>query len=185
MNPPAVVDTNVLLVASGAHDEAGPECVRNCASVLSQFFTDKRRLVLDRAQEILKEYESNVDWRGQPSLAKEMLIWIYTNQANPSRIDLVDLTPVPDKRRYAEFPQHEGLASFDPSDRKFVAVAAAHPERPPIYQAADSKWVGWQPALKESGIDVKFVCARQIREAYRKKMGNKRRSPPGQAKGKK
>jgi hypothetical protein len=185
VSPPAVVDTNVLLVASGAHARAGQKCIESCAEVLEQFFEDRLRLVLDRSQEILREYESNVDWQGQPSMAKEFLKWIYTNQANDSRIDQVELTPVAAERRYQEFPDHDGLTSFDRSDRKFVAVAAAHHERPPIYQATDSKWVGWQSALNASGIEVRFVCAQQIRAVYQKKMGKKRKSTSGKSKGKK
>ncbi len=44
------------------------------------------------------------------------------------------------------------------SDRKFVAVANAHPDKPPIMHATDSKWWAWKDALKDVGITVHFLC---------------------------
>jgi hypothetical protein len=60
------------------------------------------------------------------------------------------------------FPDDPDLAQFDPSDRKFVAVAAAHPERPPILQAADSKWLAWEKPLRRHDITVEFLCPDDI-----------------------
>ncbi|MEZ4433819.1 MAG: hypothetical protein R3F65_15550 [bacterium] len=68
---------------------------------------------------------------------------------------------------FVEFPAHPKLAGFDRSDRKFVATAAGHAApHPPIVQAADSKWVGWAPALAEVGIAVEFVCRGDIQKTY-------------------
>jgi hypothetical protein len=63
------------------------------------------------------------------------------------------------------------LADFDAPDRKFVAVAAAHADRPPILQAADSKWLDWQDALKEHGITVELLCPQDIRRFHANKFG--------------
>lgn len=51
---------------------------------------------------------------------------------------------------------------YDPSDRKFLAVAAAHPDRPPVLQALDSKWWGWRAALAPSDVTIHFVCLADI-----------------------
>jgi hypothetical protein len=51
---------------------------------------------------------------------------------------------------------------YDPSDQKFLAVAAAHPDRPPILQALDSKWWGWQSALGAIGVTIDFLCPGEI-----------------------
>jgi hypothetical protein len=72
---------------------------------------------------------------------------------------------------YEEFPAVEGLEDFDPADRKFVAVACAHPERPPVLQGLDSKWWGWRTALAAAGVVVRFVCESEIRGAYARKAG--------------
>lgn len=79
----------------------------------------------------------------------------------------IELDPPHD---FVEFPDHEDLADVDPSDRKFVAVANAHRDKPPIIEATDSKWWGWKDALEECGITVEFVCLDQVEEVYRRKM---------------
>ncbi|MGM8715131.1 hypothetical protein [Enterobacter hormaechei] len=71
-----------------------------------------------------------------------------------------------------EFPEHQGLENFDISDRKFVAVSNAHPKKPCIYQAVDSKWWGWKNALAEVGIEVHFMDENYIQAIYQRKMGN-------------
>lgn len=79
---------------------------------------------------------------------------------------------------FVEFPNHPELQKFDRSDRKFVAVSVAHPDQPPILQAADSKWWGWKEALAECGITVIFLCSDGIAEKYAKKMGDRGRMLP-------
>ena len=54
---------------------------------------------------------------------------------------------------------------------KFLAVAAAHEEHPPILQAFDSKWWGWRDALAQVGISVHFLCKHEIAEKHAAKMG--------------
>ena len=77
---------------------------------------------------------------------------------------------------YAEFPDAALQPRFDASDRKFAAVANAHHAKPPIWQAADSKWLdGWQ-ALLAQGVKVEFLCPEDVRAAHRKKFP-KRRAP--------
>ena len=47
---------------------------------------------------------------------------------------------------------------FDPADRKFIAVALAHPEKPPILQAVDSQWWDFRDAFRRNGVIVEFIC---------------------------
>ena len=54
------------------------------------------------------------------------------------------------------------LSSFDPDDRKFVAVANAHPGKPPIMEATDRQWWGWKEALHDAGITVHFLCPEYV-----------------------
>jgi hypothetical protein len=65
------------------------------------------------------------------------------------------------------------LADFDPSDKKFVAVAIACSENPSILQATDCKWIKWAPSLKEKGIEVKFLCPDYVKANYEKKSKRK------------
>ncbi len=84
--------------------------------------------------------------------------------------DRVKIKPVKDiAGDFEEFPRHDGLKEFDLADRKFVAVSIAHPKRPVILQATDTKWWGWKEALAECGVRVDFLCATEIEESYKRK----------------
>jgi hypothetical protein len=52
-----------------------------------------------------------------------------------------------------------------------VAVAAAHPEKPTIFQAADSKWVDWSVPLADHGVIVDFLCKQDIHRFRQNKVG--------------
>ena len=49
------------------------------------------------------------------------------------------------------------LISTD-DDRKFVAVACAHPGQPSILQAVDSKWSNFLGALTQHGVTIEYLC---------------------------
>ena len=55
------------------------------------------------------------------------------------------------------------VSRFDPDDRKFIAVALAHSEKPPILQAVDSAWWNYRDALRQNGITIDFICEDDIR----------------------
>jgi hypothetical protein len=97
---------------------------------------------------------------------------VHNNRGWQHLVEAVAITPKEtEPRDFAEFPNHPGLSTFDPSDRKFVAVANAHPGKPPILQATDSKWVGWNEALNACDIKVDFLCPNEIRKTYDHKCG--------------
>ena len=75
--------------------------------------------------------------------------------------------------RYAEFPDAALEPQFDAPDRKFAAVANAHPDKPAVWQAADSKWLDWWPALDVKGVRVDFLCPDDACRFYAKKFPNK------------
>lgn len=95
--------------------------------------------------------------------------WVHDNQWGFSQEDRVVISK--DGDTYNEFPNHDGLSGFDVSDKKFVAVANAHPKKPPILQATDSKWWGWKEALAEVGITVRFLCPDYAEAKYKEKIG--------------
>jgi hypothetical protein len=165
----SVVDTNVILVANGQHGNVGPNCVAACALRL-QTIMAKQRIAMDDAFEILREYQNKTSPKTSNRPRDAFVKWALQNNANPKKCDLVKLTPH-DERGYDSFPEDARLANFDPPDRKFVAVSAAHEDHPPILQAADSKWIGWESALKEHGIAVEFLCPDDIQLFHEKKFG--------------
>lgn len=172
MKAPVVVDTNVPIAASDRSAQASPDCVLGCQEAVLELMADRRRLVLDDDGLILKEYGANLSPSGQPGLGDKFLKWVLTNWANTERCDLVAITAMSaNGRGFEEFPDAPGLEDFDVSDRKFVAVAKAHAESPPILQALDSKWWGWKDALAGAGILVEFLCAADVQTLYERKFG--------------
>jgi hypothetical protein len=170
-----VVDTNVPLTANGAAD-ASPDCVMACVDALMEILSDKRPLVIDDDRRILREYMRKLSPSGQPGLGDGFLKWVLTNQANPSRCVQVSITPRShDEDHFEEFPDDPDLSSFDRADRKFVAVACAHPECPPILEALDTKWWGWREALARAGVTVTFLCQDEIQMRYEQKFGRRGR----------
>jgi hypothetical protein len=165
-----VIDTNVALAANSQAD-VSKECVLACIKQLEKIM-QQGGLALDDKWLILREYMHKLSSSGQPGMGDKFLKWVLTNQRNPSRCTQVSITPKPeDPLDFLEFPAHPQLQQFDRADRKFVAVSIKHPGHPPILQAADSKWWGWQQALAECGIRVIFVCPEELAEKYQKKMG--------------
>ena len=176
MNLPkkCLVDTNVPLMANRALalDKIPKEelaCVLACVHAVEHVINNAC-LVTDDKNEIFDEYRKKLDMKGQPGVGDQFMKWVHDNRWG-SRGDRVTITKNDDS--YNEFPnttEHPDLNGFDPSDRKFVAVANAHSEKPPILQATDSKWWGWQGALAEAEITVHFLCECYIKQKYKEKM---------------
>jgi hypothetical protein len=95
--------------------------------------------------------------------------WVHDHRWSLPATQRVAITKNGDS--YDEFPKHNDLNGFDRSDRKFIAVANAHLDKPPILQATDSKWWGWKDALAEVGITVQFLCPEYVEAKYAEKMG--------------
>lgn len=164
-----VVDTNVVLVANGQHADVSGTCVAACALRLQAIMKTKH-LVLDDGFLILLEYLNKTTPKTGNRPGDAFVKWALQNNANTSRVDCVALEHHP-TRCFVTFPDERDLDRFDAPDRKFVAVAAAHPERPSILQAADSKWLMWEAALLRHGVTVDFLCLDDIKRFHTKKTG--------------
>lgn len=165
-----VVDTNVILVANQQHPDVSPECTADCALEL-QAIMQKGRVAIDDGFRILKEYQNKTDANRGKRPGDAFIKWVLQNKANPAKCDQVPLKAHP-KRGFESFPEDPALENFDQNDRKFVAVATAHPGHPPILQATDSKWPNWLSALKRHGAEVVFVCEEDIQKFHKKKFGD-------------
>ncbi|MCC6528844.1 MAG: hypothetical protein IT471_01100 [Pseudomonadales bacterium] len=163
-----VVDTNVLLIANGQHGDVSPACVRHCAERLLRI-TQTGRIAIDDGFRILREYGNKANSNRGRGPGDAFLKWVLQNHAVTARCDRVAITETaPDQ--FEEFPVDPELVAFDPPDRKFVAVARAHGEQPPILQGADSKWLGWADALARHGVTVDFLCPDDV-QRFRKRKG--------------
>ena len=169
-----VVDTNVPKTANLAEDPNSipndlADCVLVCVEAVGQLMK-KGGLVIDVEDEIYIEYLRNLALSGRKGIGNAFMKWVHDNRWNFPDADRVTITK--DGEGYNEFPNHDGLINFDRSDRKFIAVANAHPDKPPVLQATDSKWWGWKDALGEVGIIVKFLCPDYVEAKYVEKMGS-------------
>ena len=157
-----IVDTNVAVVANGKSEQASEECVDTCIGRLEQIIRGETKLVLDENWNILGEYSRNLHLRGA-DVGDRFLTWCLRNRTNPEQCELVSITPLANlDNEFGEFPKDPELANFDPDDRKFVAVAVAHCEKPPILQAVDSQWLDFRDVLLQHGVRVQFICEDDI-----------------------
>jgi len=164
-----VVDTNVPLVANRRAPQASSECVSTCAVRLREL-TRRGKLVLDDGWRILKEYMAKLRSDGQPGPGDAFLKWVHTNYSNPDRCELVRITPRDScETDFVEFPDVPELRDFDPDDRKFIAVALAHPNKPPILQATDAEWWERKEAFKKAGVTIDFICKGDIKAISRRR----------------
>jgi hypothetical protein len=173
ISPKAVVDTNVPKTANLSNNPASISddlvfCVAECVNAIENIIK-KGGLVMDDGNDIFDEYRKQLSMSGEPGIGDKFLKWVHSYRFGFPSSDRVPITKNGDS--YDEFPEHEALRDFDTSDRKFVAVANRHADKPPILEATDSKWWGWKEALKESGISVSFLCPDYIRTKYQEKMG--------------
>lgn len=164
-----VIDTNVILVANGQHPDVSPACVTSCALAL-QSVMKSGKLVLDDGFQILLEYQNKTQPKKGNRPGDAFVKWALNHRCNGKHVEQVPLLKH-DERGFVSFPDDLELEKFDAPDRKFVAVSGAHPKKPPISQAADSKWLDWAPALKRHGIEVDFLCRTDIQRFHKKKFG--------------
>lgn len=166
----AIIDTNVLLVANGQHDDVSADCVTACVCRLLAM-QKSGTTVIDDGYCILSEYQQKTRLHPPKGVGDVFLKWLLRHAGNGACVEQVTITEMAGDC-FAEFPDPVLQASFDPPDRKFVAVACAHPDRPPIWQAADCKWLDWWPSLAVSGVTVEFLCAEDACWFYGRKFPN-------------
>ena len=167
----AIIDTNVLLVANGQHDGVSPECVVECVRRL--WAMEKIGItVIDDGFLMLGEYQNKTSLHPPKGVGDVFLKWLLRQTGNPRRVEQISLTVLAENE-FAEFPDAALQSSFDVPDRKFAAVAHAHPDKPPVWQAADCKWLDWWPALQTKGVRVEFLCPMDACRFYRHKFPSK------------
>lgn len=168
-----IVDTNVPKTANLAmqpdeNSDVPDSCVLACVEAIEHVIKEQC-LIIDAGDEIFGEYLRQLSMKGQPGVGDRFMKWVHDNRWRLPESNRVTITP--QGNSYEEFPTHLGLANFDNSDRKFIAVANMHPNKPTILQATDSKWWGWKEALADVGITVEFLCPDYVEGKFVKKMG--------------
>ncbi|MBI4755361.1 MAG: hypothetical protein HY778_08090 [Betaproteobacteria bacterium] len=158
-----VVDTNVAIVANGRHEPASEHCINACIDAL--LAAQAGVVLVDDGYQIFDEYRRYLSHSGQPGVGDAFFRWLWKNQANSVSCRQVTITPCdPGGRVFEEFPDDPALASFDRSDRKFVAVALASGEDPWILNATDSDWWDFSDALTKHGVRTQILCPELMEE---------------------
>lgn len=163
----AVIDTNVLLIANEQHAEVSPECVAECVRHLRAMQTSGVT-VIDDGYRILREYQNKTRLNPPKGVGDVFLKWLLRNSGNTRHVETVTINETAEDQ-FAEFPAPALQPTFDVPDRKFPAVANAHPEKPPILQAADCKWLDWWAPLHLHGVVVRFLCPSDACRFYQNK----------------
>lgn len=158
-----VVDTNVPIVAN-VRSHADPSCVIACVDALLSVRSGGV-IVLDDSMRILDEYMDHLSLSGEPGAGDAFMKWVWTVQADENQCERVSLTPLKENGSadFAEFPDDPDLATFDRSDRKFVATALASLNNPVILNAVDSDWAECHDALVRNGLSIRFLCPQHAR----------------------
>jgi hypothetical protein len=167
-----LLDTNVPRLANGTDDVSLMTVADKCIDVVMDIVR-RGGLVLDDGDRIFDEYRGNLSLAGQPGIGDMFMRWVHDNRWNEAMCCRVPVTCTDETAQsFAEFPTSPGLADFDVNDRKFVAVANAHPAKPPIVEAVDYKWWGWKDALTQAGVRVLFVDDDAAKAGYAKHCGH-------------
>jgi hypothetical protein len=168
-----VVDTNVPMTAN-RQASASEECIKVCVEKLLE--AREGLIVLDDKFRILREY---LRYRSTsaPGAGDDFMEWVLNNRANPERCEIVRLTPKNGSEHdFEEFPADPDLAGFDPSDRKFVAVALASANQPEVLNATDTDWWHFREPLERHGVTIRFLCPSQMPGAGKGNDAGKKRS---------
>ena len=132
----------------------------------------KGHVFIDDGVRIVAEYRANLSAKGQPGPGDAFLKWLLTHEWGDEKVTRVAITAAEDDTEdFIELPKPPKGTVYDRSDRKFLAVAAAHAEHPPILQSFDSKWWGWRAALSKIGVTIQFLCEHDITKKHQEKMG--------------
>ena len=147
-----VVDTNVAIAANGRKTHADEQCQLDCVRTLKAVVAGAV-ICVDDAGFIVAEYAKNLRWSGQPGAGDAFFKHVFNSQYDATRVRRVPLTPSEDLRRgFEELPPNR----FDPSDRKFLAVAVvAHAV---VLNATDSDWAEQRALTDGLEVEVRQLC---------------------------
>ena len=152
------VDTNVPIVANGrsSPNEEGKSPSVNCrlaAVTFLQLLLKSGTILLDFDGNIQAEYRTYLNPSGQPGVGDRFYREVLNSA--PHLVDRVELPKRADGE-YVDLPQPLIDARFDPSDRKFAALAKR--EKVPVFNATDGDWVDHHATLEANGVIVDFLC---------------------------
>ena len=152
------MDTNVPVVANGRTTHADAQCQLACVKRLQEVLSDGL-VAIDDDGAILAEYGRNLAWSGAPGVGDAFFRHVYDHQHRSDKVKRVPLTPVPDEGRgFEELPEN----SFDPADRKFLAVAVVGQAM--VLNATDSDWSENEDLMAKMDVEVDELCPHMLKD---------------------
>ena len=149
-----VVDTNVAIAANGRKTHADEQCQLACVRKLS--LAAREVVAIDDTGLVLEEYRKHLNFSGMPGVGDVFFKHVFDNQFQDRRVRRVAVTPSEDGGRGFEELRREN--TFDPSDRKFLAVAVV--AEAIVLNATDSDWGEQRALLDELNVEVDQICPR-------------------------
>ena len=147
-----VVDTNVAIAANGRGTHADVQCRLACVRRLRSLVAGGV-VAIDETGLVLNEYRKHLHFSGMPGVGDVFFKHVFNNQARDKYVRRVSVTPTDDdERSFEELPRN----TFDPSDRKFLAVAVA--AKAVVLNATDSDWGEQEALMDELGVEVRQLC---------------------------
>lgn len=151
-----VVDTNVPIAANGRQTHADERCQLACVQRLRSLAAGDT-VAIDRAGLILNEYKKHLHFSGIPGVGDMFFKHVFNNQSQSKYVRRVAVTPTGDPARgFEELPKN----TFDPSDRKFLAVAVA--AQAVVLNATDSDWGEHGALTSKLGVEVRELCPQHV-----------------------
>ena len=161
MTPAIVVDTNVLAISEGLHDQASDDCIAACSNLARRIQEGRAVLVVDEVGEIFSEYLGVLKDAKSSGVGVKLARIIRQRSHDPTVCRRVTITPIPQPPgSYEEVPV--SVRDFDSDDQKFLAVAKADGENPKIYAGLDEEWWRRSADLAAAGFDIQFPCAEDL-----------------------
>lgn len=161
MATPKIIDTNVPLTAIMTDDMA---CQMQCIQVVKDILNGQIIVVMDDQNAALKEYRQQMYPDPNPSagLASQFLMYLLTYQYNVTRVYRAKVMQNAGTGAYLLYPLVASVQKFDPSDKKWVAIALTYQQETqkpaPIVNATDSDWLHFASAFEQLGIQIEFLC---------------------------
>lgn len=155
-----IVDTNVAIVANRDSDHADARCELACVEKL-EIIVANERVALDSLDLIFQEYQRHLNFKGPPKIGDIFFKHLHNNRANTNKVIIQDILE-DNNKGFVSFPDNPELSKFDPSDRKFVAVAINLNLPCIIINATDSDWAQFHTQLNDEGLSIEFLCPQHV-----------------------
>jgi len=170
-----VIDTNVLIVASGEHPESpflstghpvdNPETADAVLQWVSGFIESDEHMVVDIDGAIRDEYFNKLTEQDYGRRA-------YIDKNDKGQIEYMELAwEVKEPDWTAELSDILKGVIHDRSDRKLVAacIEALKENETNIVNACDTDWITWEEALQKEGIIIEQLADAWVRDKWREK----------------